>query len=77
MHGPEFWKAITPYAEGNTAFQNSVYEVKDALHDVIDELDWEGFLLRIKHEEGYSVYKALKEGTSFHTESAERQKRLN
>ena len=77
VHGPEFWKAITTYAEGNTAFQNSVYEVKDALHDVIDELDWEGFLLRIKHEEGYSVYKALKEGTGFHTESAERQKRLN
>jgi hypothetical protein len=58
VHGPDFWKAITAYAEGNTTFQNSVYEVKDALHDVIDELDWEDFLLRIKHEEGYSVYKA-------------------
>ena len=77
VHGPDFWKAITTYAEGNTAFQASVYDVKDALHDVIDELDWEGFLLRIKHEEGYPVYKALKEGTGFHTEYAERQKRLN
>jgi hypothetical protein len=77
VQGSDFWKAISTYAEGNTAFQSSVYEVKDALHDVIDELDWEGFLLRIKHEEGYPVFKALKEGTGFHTESAERQKRLN
>ena len=33
-------------------------------------------MLRIKHEEGYPTYKALKEATGFHTETAERLKRL-
>ena len=32
--------------------------------------------MRIKHEEGYTTYKALVDGHGFHSETVERQKRL-
>jgi hypothetical protein len=76
LRSKPFWSAISAYAEEHSEFQDSFYETTDALHDVLDELDWEAFLLRIKHEEGYPTFKALKEATGFHTETAERLKRL-
>ena len=77
LRSAEFMEAITTYAESHEKFQQAVYTAKDNAHDLLDELDWEAFTLRIKHDEGYAIYKALVEGTGFHTETAERQKRLN
>ena len=68
--------AIAAFAENNEKFHVAVYEAKDHLHDLLDELDWDAFTLRIKHEEGYATYKALVDGHGFHSETAKRQKRL-
>ena len=43
---------------------------------LLDELDWEAFALRTKHEDGYAVYKCLVEGTNFHQDNQDRAKRL-
>ena len=76
LRSKPFWSAVSTYAEEHIEFQDSFYEATDALHDVIDELDWEAFLLRIKHEEGYPTFQAPKEAIGFHTETTERLKRL-
>ena len=76
LRSPDHLSAITTFAENNEKFQSAVYEAKDHLHDLLDELDWDAFTLRIRHEEGYATYKALVEGHGFHSETAERQKRL-
>ena len=76
LRSAAFMSAIADFAQNNEKFQSSVSDAKDNLHDLLDELDWDGFTLRIKHEEGDAAYKALVDGHDFHSETAERQKRL-
>ncbi len=53
-----------------------MYETQDRLLSLLDELDWEAFGLRTKHEDGYAVHKCLVEGINFHQDNPDRQKRL-
>jgi hypothetical protein len=76
IRSAEFLTAINAYAETHNEFQSLVYETQDRLLSLLDELDWEAFGLRTKHEDGYAVYKCLVEGVNFHQDNPYRQKRL-
>ena len=66
LRSADFISAIADFAQNNEKFQSAVYEAKDNLHDLLDELlDLDAFTLRIKHEEGYATYKALVDGHGF------------
>lgn len=76
VRNAEFILAVTTSAEENMEFQTAVYDTQDHLLSILDELVREAFTLRAKHEEGHFVYKCLIEGTSFHQDNQDRQKRL-
>jgi hypothetical protein len=76
IRSAEFLAAVNTYAESHNEFQAMVYETQDQLLSLLDELDWEAFGLRTKHEDGYAVYKCLMEGVNFHQDNPDRQKRL-
>ena len=56
LRSADFMSAIADFAHNNEKFKSSVYEAKDNLHDLLDELDTEAFTFRIKHQEGYATY---------------------
>ncbi len=73
----EFVESMNEYATTHKEFQLKVITSQDKLHNLLDEFDWEAFTLKIKYEEGYTIFKHLVDGTSFHsTANVEWQRRL-
>ena len=58
---------MNEYANTHKEFQLKVITTQEKLHNLLDEFDWEAFTIKINHEEGYSTYKHLVDGTGFHS----------
>ena len=52
IRNAEFLTAINEYAQARTEFPAAVYDTQDQFLSLLDELDWEAFTLRTKHEDG-------------------------